>query len=291
MPELPDLELYLHALRPRVLGRAVESIRVISPFVCRSVEPPIATVVGRTVGALRRLGKRIVLGLDENCYLVFHLMVAGRLRWSGRRIPGPKTALAAFEFASGTLLFTEAGTRKQASLHVVRGDASLAEHDAGGLEVLAASWTEFADALRRENHTLKRALTDPRLVAGIGNAYSDEILHAAQLSPFAPSGKLTDEQMQRLHRATCDTLTRWRDTLIERFGERFPGPGDVTAFRPEFAAHGKFGHPCPACGTAIERIRYADRETNYCPSCQTGGKLLADRSLSRLLKKDWGKAQ
>jgi formamidopyrimidine-DNA glycosylase len=288
MPELPDIELYVDGLRERILGRSIERVRVASPFLVRSVEPPLAAVEGRTIDAISRLGKRIVWTLEGDVFVVIHLMIAGRLRWKkrGTKPPG-RIGLAAFDFSSGTLLLTEASKKKRASLHVVAGRAALGEHDRGGLEVLDSSPGEFSARLLAENHTLKRSLTDPRLFSGIGNAYSDEILHAARLSPIRLTAKLEPAEIARLHRATVDTLTRWRATLLETFRGRFPDAGDVTAFRDGFAVHGRYRQPCPVCGDPVQRIRYAENETNYCATCQTGGKLLADRSLSRLLKDDW----
>jgi formamidopyrimidine-DNA glycosylase len=288
MPELPDIVIYTEALRARVVGHALERLRIISPFLLRTVEPPIESAVGRTVLDVRRLGKRIVLCLADDLFLVIHLMIAGRLRWLARGAKPPgKIALAMIEFPTGTLALTEASGKKRASLHAVSGEAGLHALDPGGIEVLEAGRAEFAAALRCENHTLKRALTDPHLFSGIGNAYSDEILHAARLSPVALSTRLEDEQIGRLHAATQSTLTRWIEILRCQFGDRFPGPGQITAFRPDFAVHGRFGLPCPDCGTKVQRIRYAENETNYCPRCQTGGRVLADRSLSRLLGEDW----
>jgi formamidopyrimidine-DNA glycosylase len=286
MPELPDILAYIDALRPRVVGRRIERLRVVSPFLVRSVTPPIDAAGGREVRGIRRIGKRIVLELSGDLYLVIHLMIAGRIRWmhADAKLPG-RIGLASFGFAEGTLILTEAGSKKRASLHVVAGETDLAAHDPGGLEVLDAD--ADAAALRRENHTLKRALTDPRLLSGIGNAYSDEILHAAGLSPVRLTSRLTDEQIARLFGATQDTMRHWIDVLRKRFAQRFPGPGDITAFRDAFAVHGKFGQPCPICGCPVQRIRYAENETNYCPGCQTEGRVLADRSLSRLLKNDW----
>jgi formamidopyrimidine-DNA glycosylase len=291
MPELPDVTIYLEALQARVLGQPLEKIRLASPFVLRSVEPAPGAVEGRRVIALRRLGKRIVLGLEDDYFAVIHLMIAGRLRWAkrGAKPPG-KLGLAAFDFPTGTLLFTEASPKKRAALHLVRGAAALAVHDPGGLEPLEASPGEFIAALRQENHTLKRALTDPHLLSGIGNAYADEILHAARLSPVQLTGKLDDGGLARLYTAAQTTLRHWTDRLRAEFAGRFPGPGEITAFRPDFAVHGKYGQPCPVCATPVQRIRYAENETNYCPTCQTGGRLLADRSLSRLLKQDWPKS-
>ena len=286
MPELPDVAVYLEALERRVLGRVLERVRLASPFLLRTVDPPIAAVEGRKVVGLRRVGKRVVLALEGDVFLVVHLMIAGRLRWraAGTRVPG-KLGLAAFDFANGTLLLTEAGTRKRASLHVVRGEAGLAALDAGGLEPLTAGLEAFAAALTRENHTVKRALTDPRILAGIGNAYSDEILHRARLSPVKQTRQLSDDEMARLHAATQATLRDWTERLRAEAGTAFPER--VTAFREGMAVHGRHGKPCPDCGAPVQRIAFADNETNYCPRCQTGGRLLADRALSRLLKTDW----
>jgi formamidopyrimidine-DNA glycosylase len=291
MPELPDVTIYLEALAARVLDQPLEKVRLASPFVLRTVEPPISAVEGKRVVGLRRLGKRLVLELEDELFLVIHLMIAGRLRWEkrGAKPPG-KLGLAAFDFPAGTLLLTEASPKKRAALHVVRGRAALAAHDPGGLEPLDASAGEFAAALRQERHTLKRALTDPHLLSGIGNAYSDEILHAARLSPVQLTSALDDGALARLHAATQSTLQHWTERLRADFAGRFPGVGEITAFRPDFAVHGKYGQPCPVCATPVQRIRYADNETNYCPTCQTGGRLLADRSLSRLLKQDWPKS-
>lgn len=291
MPELPDIELYLHALRPRVVGRTIERVRVLSPFVVRSFDPPIESVEGRVVKSIERVGKRFVFDVskDDELFVVVHLMIAGRWRWageSGAKLPG-KVALLAIDLDLGTLILVESSTQKRAGLWVVKGREVLREHDPGGASVFALSFDQFKERLTRANHTLKRSLTDPKLFDGIGNAYSDEILHAAKLSPIKLSQKLSDDEIARLHAACQSTLSFWSDALKKQFATRFPGPGDVTAFRPEFAAHGKFGQPCPECGTKIQRIRYADNETNYCPRCQTDGVVLADRSLSRLLKKDW----
>jgi formamidopyrimidine-DNA glycosylase len=286
MPELPDISLYLSALRERIFGRRLERARVVSPFLLRSVEPRIDDVLGQRVVDLRRLGKRIAIGFENDLWLVIHLMIAGRFQWRPSW-PDKTTKLVALVlgFDDGVLLLTEAGTKKRASLYVVRGAGGLAEHDPGGLEVAEASAREFLAALRSGNHTLKRALTDPRLLSGIGNAYSDEILHRARLSPVMLTSRLTDEQGARLHRATLDVLAEWTKRLREQSGGEFPSK--VTAFHAEMAVHGRYGLPCPVCGTKVQRIRYADNETNYCPRCQTDGKLLADRSLSRLLKRDW----
>lgn len=286
MPELPDIELYLHALRPRIAGALLEQVRLVSPFLVRSIEPPIDTVVGRQVLGLNRMGKRIVWTMEGDVSLVFHLMIAGRFQWKARgaSVPG-RVGLAAFDFPNGTLILTEAGSSRQASLHVVSGDAAVRALDRGGIEVIGSTVEEFSSALTRENHTLKRALTDPRLLSGIGNAYSDEILHRARLSPLKLTRKLSADDMARVHAASIETLVTWRDRLIEQTGDRFPEK--VTAFRPEMAVHGRYREPCPVCQSPIQRIRYAANEANYCPRCQTGGKLLADRSLSKLLKDDW----
>jgi formamidopyrimidine-DNA glycosylase len=299
VPELPDIEAYLAALRPRVLGARLERVRITGFSLLKSYDPPISAIEGHRITELRRLGKRLVFGFgavpgeDEPLFAVLHLMIAGRLRWRehGTKPPG-KVGLAAFDLTvpdgddpGGTLVLTEAGTKKRASLYVVRGEDQLAEHDRGGIDPLTADRDTFATQLQLENRTLKRALTDPRRFSGIGNAFSDEILHAAGLSPVQLTNNLDDEQVSRLHEATQRVLADWVERLQEATGDGFPEK--VTAFRPEFAVHGKHGEPCPVCGTAVQRIRYADNETNYCPRCQTGGKLLADRSLSRLLKDDW----
>jgi formamidopyrimidine-DNA glycosylase len=286
MPELPDIETYLAALRPRVVGRAVEAVRIPSPFVLHSIDPPVSDVPGRIVNELRRLGKRIVFGLDGELFVVLHLMIAGRLWWKPPRAVIPKRrGLAAFDFADGTLLLTEAGTTHRAALFVVRGEAALAAHDRGGIEPLEASLAEFRAALTRENHTLKRALTDPRLFSGIGNAYSDEILHAARLSPLQLTSRLDDEAIARLWQATQETLITWTQRLRDEAGDGWPEK--VTAFRDGMAVHGRYKQPCPVCGSPVQRIRYASNEVNYCARCQTNGRLLADRALSRLLKEDW----
>ena len=286
MPELPDILLYLHALRPRIVGRRVEGVRLASPFLLRSTDPPLSVVEGCEVTDVHRLGKRVVIGVDGELFLVFHLMIAGRFRWAapGARIPG-KVGLFALDFEHGSLMLTEAGTKRQASLHVVRGRAALAQHDRGGLEVLEGDAASFERVLRSENHTLKRALTDPRLFSGIGNAYSDEILHAARLSPFKQTQLLTADEVRRLFDAVRDTLTAWIDRLQRDTGDQFPDK--VTAFREGMAVHGRFGQPCPECGSPVQRIVYAANEANYCATCQTDGRLLADRSLSRLLREDW----
>jgi formamidopyrimidine-DNA glycosylase len=286
MPELPDITVYIEALETRVRGAVLERVELRSPFLLRSVEPPIGACEGQRVVALRRLGKRIAFGFENDVWLVMHLMVAGRLHWYAANTKTKvRPALALFHFETGLLTLTEAGTKRRASLHVVRGERALEELHAHGLEVLDASATDFLARLRAENHTLKRALTDPRIFSGIGNAYSDEILHRAKLSPLLQTRNITDEDAQRLHAVTRQVLAEWTERLRAEAQEKFPEK--VTAFRPEMAVHGRFGEPCPVCGTAIQRIRYAENETNYCPRCQTGGKLLADRSLSRLLKADW----
>jgi formamidopyrimidine-DNA glycosylase len=291
MPELPDITAYITALQSRVVGQPLEALRISSPLLLRTAVPPIHSIEGKTVRSLRRIGKRIVFVFDDDLFLVLHLMIAGRLHWrefdpkKGRVKIGGRQNLAAFDFPAGSLVLTEAGSKRRASLHLVRGEEALAELDPGGLEVLTLTLEAFTVALTQENRTLKRALTDPRIFAGIGNAYSDEILHAAQLSPLAQTRKLTPEEISRLFTATISTLKTW----IERFNAEAEKsfPEKVTAFRPEMAAHGRFQQPCPRCGSPIQRIRYADNETNYCPTCQTGGKVLADRSLSRLLGPDW----
>lgn len=288
MPELPDVAIYVERLAQRVVGTRLLRVRVKSPFLLRSVDPPLSEFEGAVVRDVLRLGKRIVFAFDGESFLVLHLMIAGRLRW---RAPGaaiPATiGLAAFDFESGTLLFTEASKKKRASLHAVRGEHALAAHDRGGLEPLMCTPAEFAERLRLENHTLKRALTDPTLFSGIGNAYSDEILHRARLSPVTHTQKLDDDAVERLFQATRTTLTEWIERTRAELGDGFPE--DVTAFRPQMAVHGKFGKPCPDCGAKVQRIVYAENESNYCPTCQTGGKLLADRALSRLLRGDWPK--
>ena len=286
MPELPDIVAYLDALTPRILGARLERVRVLSPFVLRSVDPPLAAATGRTVTGLRRLGKRIVIGLEGELFLVLHLMIAGRLHWkpAGARPPG-RIGLAAFDFASGTLLMTEAGTKRRAAVHLVRGEDALGEHDPGGLEVLDADLGAFRAALAQENHTLKRVLTDPTILSGIGNAYSDEILHRARLSPVRQTRQLSEAETARLFDATRNVLSEWSQRLRQEAGAKFPE--GVTAFRDGMAVHGRYGEPCPVCGAPVQRIVYASSETNYCARCQTGGKLLADRSLSRLMHADW----
>jgi len=286
MPELPDVVVYVESLERRVAGQRLDRVRLLSPFVLRSVMPPLAAAEGRRVEAVRRLGKRIVISLEDEIFLVLHLMIAGRLRWleRGKKLPA-RITLAAFDFATGTVAFTEAGTRKRASLHVVQGETALAVFEMGGLDIAGSTLAAFRERLLRENHTLKRSLTDPRLFSGIGNAYSDEILHRAQLSPLVLTQKLSPEEIARLHRAACAVLDEWTVRLRAEAGEDFPTR--VTAFRPEMAVHGKFGQPCPVCGASVQRIVYAENETNYCPRCQTGGAILADRALSRLLKSSW----
>jgi formamidopyrimidine-DNA glycosylase len=286
VPELPDIALYLEALESRLLRQRLERSVIVSPFLLRTALPPITAAEGRTVTELRRLGKRIAIGLEGDLWLILHLMIAGRLHWFDRGTRLAKRAvLARFEFSSGTLTLTEAGTKRRASLRVIQGRAALIAQDPGGIDVLQMSRAEFSARLTGENHTLKRALTDPRLFSGIGNAYSDEILHAAKLSPVSLTRSLTEDQVARLHAAILSQLRLWMDHLRNLTGAHFPE--GVTAFRDGMAVHGRFGQPCLTCGTAVQRIRYADNETNYCPRCQTGGRLLADRALSRLLKKDW----
>jgi formamidopyrimidine-DNA glycosylase len=286
MPELPDVVVYLECLAPRVVGQRLERVRLASPFLLRSVDPPLASMFGRRAVGVERLGKRLVLALDDDGFLVLHLMIAGRLRWkpAGTKVPG-KLGLAAFDFASGTLILTEASTRKRAALHVVQGRAGLAAHDPGGLEVLEAELPAFRAALLRESHTLRRALTDAHIFSGIGNAYSDEILHRARLSPVRLARQLTDEEIARLHAATQSTLREWTARLRGEAGAGWPEK--VTAFRDDMAVHGRYRQPCPDCGAPVQRIVHGEHETNYCPRCQTGGTILADRSLSRLLKDDW----
>src|SRR5207245_333506 len=286
MPELPDVVVYIEALEARVAGARLERVRLASPFLLRSVDPPLAEAANRQVIGLRRLGKRIVMGLERDIFLMLHLMIAGRLHWrsAGAKPPG-KIGLAAFDFSSGTLVLTEAGTKRRAALYLVRGEAGLREHDPGGLEVLDADLAAFSAALARENHTLKRSLTDPGILSGIGNAYSDEILHRARLSPVKQTRQLSAEEIQRLFEATRATLLDWCERLRREAGGEFPE--GVTAFREGMAVHGRYGKPCPTCRAPVQRIVFADNETNYCASCQTGGRLLADRALSRLLGEDW----
>jgi len=286
LPELPDVVAYLTALEPRVLGRPLERLRLASPFVLRSVDPPVAEVEGRTVVGLRRLGKRVVLALEDELFIVIHLMIAGRLHWrpAGARPPG-RVGLAALDFPDGTLTLTEAGTRRRASIHLARGETALAAHDPGGLDVLGVTVAELAGALSRERHTLRRALTDPRLLDGIGNAYADEILHRARLSPVRMTDQLDGAELARLHAAARAVLVEWVERLSA--AARLAFPEKVTAFREGMAVHGRYGQPCPDCGAPVQRIVHAENETNYCAVCQTGGRLLADRALSRLLHRDW----
>jgi formamidopyrimidine-DNA glycosylase len=289
MPELPDVTVYIEALQRRITGQVLQRVRLANPFVLRTVEPSIADVSGRKVIGVRRAGKRIVLALDGDLFIVIHLMIAGRFRWlaPGAKVPG-KLGLAAFDFENGTLLLTEAGSKRRASIHIVRGEEAMLAHDRGGLEVLDATLEQFNAALTRERHTLKRTLTDPHVFSGIGNAYSDEILHRARLSPVQLTTNLDDDEIARLFDATRTTLIDWIERLRRETGEGFPEK--VTAFRPEMAVHGRFGKPCPDCGAPVQHIVYADNETNYCARCQTGGRLLADRALSRLLHEDWPKS-
>ncbi|MBI3580379.1 MAG: formamidopyrimidine-DNA glycosylase [Ignavibacteriales bacterium] len=288
MPELPDVTIYIESLQARVLNQPLQNIRISSPFLVRSVEPPIDAAKGKKVVGFHRIGKRIVFELEGNLFLIIHLMIAGRFHWKklGAK-PAGKIGLAAFDFPNGTLLLTEVSTKKRASLHLAQGKAALEEFNRGGLEVLSSSLDDFRSALLIENHTLKRTLTDPRLFSAIGNAYSDEILHRAALSPLRQTKQLTEEEIFRLHKATQETLNEWIERLRKQIGNEFPEK--VTAFHNEMAVHGKFGKPCPVCGSKVQRIVYAENECNYCPRCQTGGKMLADRSLSRLLKADWPK--
>ena len=287
MPELPDIVVYIEALEKRILGEPLDEIRIASPFLLRTAEPPIQAAEGKRVRELRRIGKRIAIGLDSDLWLVLHLMIAGRLHWRdpGAKLPGGRRGLAGFDFPNGALILTEAGSKKRASLRLFQGDEPLRSQDPGGLEVFECELDAFSRALTSANHTLKRSLTDPRLFSGIGNAYSDEILHRARLSPVKLTKNLDPASIERLFDATRETLDFWVKKLREEAGEGFPEK--VTAFREGMAVHGRYGKPCPDCGTAVQRIRYASNETNYCPQCQTGGKLLADRALSRLLKKDW----
>lgn len=289
MPEYPDLEVYIDCLKPRIVGHAVQRLRLGSPFVLRTVEPPVASLAGRSVEGLRRIGKRLIIALSDDYFVVMHLMIAGRLQWKNApnaKLPG-KAGLAAFDFEHGTLIFTEVSTKKRASIHLAQGEPSLKTFDRGGLEVMTAHLDQFAERLRVENHTLKRSLTDPRLFSAIGNAYSDEILHRAKLSPVKQTKTMTGEEIGRLFEATRDTLMVWTKRLRDEVGDGWPEK--VTAFRPEMAVHGRYKQPCPVCGALVQHIVHAENETNYCPRCQTGGKLLADRSLSRLLKEDWPK--
>jgi formamidopyrimidine-DNA glycosylase len=285
MPELPDVVVYVEALRERILGRTLERVSIRGPFLLRTADPPVSAVEQKPVREVRRVGKRVAIGVEGNLWLALHLMIAGRLHWKTNAAAPRRQALALFQFDSGTLSLTEAGSQHRAGLHVVRGDEGLHSLNAGGLEVLEAPAADFARALTASNHTLKRALTDPRTFSGIGNAYSDEILHRAGLSPIAMTQRLRPEEVLRLYGAVRETLTEWVDRLRAETGGRFPEK--VTAFREGMAVHGRYGLPCPRCGTKVQRIRYASNETNYCPACQTGGRLLADRGLSRLLREDW----
>jgi formamidopyrimidine-DNA glycosylase len=286
MPELPDISAYIAALEPRILNQPLERVRITSPFLLRTADPPLESVNGRTIGAIRRIGKRIAIGLSDDLWLVIHLMIAGRLHWRAGEVKlGGRQNLAAFDFPLGSLVLTEAGSKRRASLHLFHGEGALAAIDPGGIEIFDSDLEGFRNALTLENRTLKRALTDPRMVSGIGNAYSDEILHAAQLSPIALTHKLKPEEWERLYSAARATLMEWMERLNKEAAKKFPEK--VTAFRPEMAVHGRFNQPCPRCGEKIQRIRYADNETNYCARCQTAGKVLADRSLSRLLGSDW----
>ena len=289
MPELPDVTVYVELIAAKTVGRQVERARIASPFVVRSVDPPIRDVEGKTVHDVRRIGKRIAIGLDDDLWLVFHLMIAGRFRWlkPGAKIPG-RLGLAAFDFENGTLLLTEAGTQRRASITLVRGEEALMQIDRGGVEPLEVDEATFAEQLARENHTLKRSFTDPTLFSGIGNAYSDEIFHRARISPIKLTSRLTPDEVTRLYNATREVLTEWTERLRKEAGGEFPAK--VTAFHDEMAVHGRYGKPCPVCGTPVQRIRYASNETNYCARCQTEGRLLADRALSRLLRQDWPKS-
>ena len=286
MPELPDLTVYLEALEARIVGQRLERVLIRSPFLLRTAEPPIESVHGKRVNEVRRIGKRLVIGLEGDLWLVFHLMIAGRLHWTERgAAPSKRVALARLEFGNGALTLTEAGTKRRASLHLIHGEEALRRQDPGGIEVLQSNLAQFAGRLRSENHTLKRALTDPKLFGGLGNAYSDEILHAARLSPVMLTSRIDDAEIARLYAAVREQLELWTERLRRLAGGGFPE--GVTAFRKDMAVHGRFRQPCPVCGTPVQRIRYAENETNYCARCQTGGRLLADRSLSRLLKEDW----
>lgn len=288
MPELPDIAAYLYALDQRLTGQILRKVVLRSPFLVRSVDPPLSAAEGKRILGFSRIGKRVVWEMEDDLYLVFHLMIAGRYHWrEGQAVPKRKTDLAAFQLEPGTLMLTEAGTKKRAALHVVSGQSGVEEMDPGGIEVENLTSDEFRQSLTRENHTLKRTLTDPRIFSGIGNAYSDEILHAAQLSPITWTSRLSDDEIERLHGATLEVLRSWTEKLVGESRERFPEK--VTAFRKEMAVHGRFGKPCPSCTTPVQRIIYAENETNYCPRCQTKGKVLADRSMSRLLKNDWPK--
>lgn len=292
MPELPDICAYIHALRSRLIGESIHRIHIFSPFLLRTVVPPTTSFETKIVKDIVRLGKRIVFEFDDEMFILIHLMISGRLDWSERPVsgrPGGKNCLAVLSFSSGALVLIESGTKRRAALHCVSGHNELAKHDAGGIDPIHPSKEEFISALIRENRTLKRALTNPRTLSGIGNAYSDEILHAARLSPMRLTRSLSHIELMRLHSATVTTLTFWSERLRQYFGDRFPKPKEITAFRPEFAVHGKLGCPCPVCQMPVQRIRYAENETNYCAKCQNEGRLLADRALSRILKNDWPK--
>jgi formamidopyrimidine-DNA glycosylase len=292
MPELPDLCAYIHAMHSRLIGQSLKSARIFSPFLLRTVDPPLNRYTSKCVRDISRLGKRIVIEFEDNLFLLIHLMISGRLSWSDQPVAGRqggRSGLAVVSFTSGDLVLFEAGTKKRAALHCVSSHSELSKYDFGGLDPLHASQEEFRSALLRENRTLKRSLTSPNTLSGIGNAYSDEILHAARLSPLRLTQSLSEIELVRLHSATITTLTYWKEKLRNYFGDRFPKPSEITAFRPEFAVHGKFGRPCPECQLPIQRIRYAENETNYCAKCQNEGRLLADRALSRILKSDWPK--
>jgi formamidopyrimidine-DNA glycosylase len=286
MPELPDITVYIEALENRIVGEPLTGAKILNPFVLRSVSPPLSGIVGSPVKGIRRMGKRIVVEFGGDVFIVIHLMIAGRLRWrdTGANVVRP-APLARFEFPNGVLFLTEAGKKRRASIHLIEGESGLVDFDRGGLEIMTSSLTEFSERLKIENHTVKRSLTDPRLFSGIGNAYSDEILHGARMSPLLLTSRMTDEQIATLHASVLEVLKEWTDTLRAELGGEFPEK--VTAFREQMAVHGKFGKPCPVCGAPVQRIRYADNETNYCARCQTGGRLLADRAMSRLLKQDW----
>lgn len=287
MPELPDIELYLHALRGRVVGHRLLKLRVISPSVLRTFEPPTEAFEDSTVREVFRIGKRIIFAFDRDLFAVVHLMIAGRWQWSDKQLKPARSSHFAMTFENGTLTLAEAGIQRRASLHLLRGREALSPFNPGGIDTLTCSRELFAGRLRNENHTLKRALTDPQLFDGIGNAYADEILHAARVSPVKVTSRITDEEIDRLHQACREVLVTWTDRLLAQFGDRFPKPSEITAFRPDFSVHGRYQQPCPVCGTRVQRIRYAENETDYCPRCQTEGAILADRSLSRLLKGDW----
>jgi formamidopyrimidine-DNA glycosylase len=286
MPELPDITVYIEALENRIVGEPLTGAKILNPFVLRSVSPTLSGIVGSPVRGIRRMGKRIVVEFEGNVFIVIHLMIAGRLRWrdTGDNVVRP-APLARFEFPNGVLFLTEAGKKRRASIHLIEGEAGLVDFDRGGLEIMTSSLTEFSERLKIENHTVKRSLTDPRLFSGIGNAYSDEILHGARMSPLLLTSRMTDEQIATLHASVLEVLKEWTDALRAELGGEFPEK--VTAFREQMAVHGRFGKPCPVCGAPVQRIRYADNETNYCARCQTGGRLLADRAMSRLLKQDW----